>query len=103
MLSFNKRALVVPRVKPRCERLIRAERLRDLGLIDVVHPNDLSPGQISAWLARDEATLPNAKGRVDLNGLACLPGLLAELLLPASTYQGAPGMPPAQLPSLGLD
>ena len=102
LLSFNKRALVVPRVKPRCEQLIRAERLRDLGLIDVVHPNDLSPGRISAWLAQDEATFSDGKGRVDLNGLTCLPGLLAELLLPGSTYRGAPGISPAQPSSLGL-
>src|SRR5207244_5231712 len=34
VLSFEKHALIVPRVKPEPEQWIRAERLRDLGLID---------------------------------------------------------------------
>src|SRR3712207_9415316 len=35
-LSFEKRALIVPRVTPRREQMVRAERLRDRGLIDVL-------------------------------------------------------------------
>src|SRR5262249_17275556 len=35
-LSFRKRALIVPRVAPRREQLIRAERLRDRGLVDLL-------------------------------------------------------------------
>src|SRR6266567_2162023 len=38
VLSFEKPALIVPRVRPRREQLIRAERLRALGLVDVLHP-----------------------------------------------------------------
>ena len=36
VLSFQKQALIVPRVRPRSEQWIRAERLRDLQLIDVI-------------------------------------------------------------------
>jgi predicted glycosyltransferase len=36
VLSFEKRALVVPRTTPRREQLIRAERLHALGLLDWV-------------------------------------------------------------------
>src|SRR5260370_23363039 len=43
VLSFEKPALIVPRVKPRLEQLIRAERLKDLGVIDVLHPDQLTP------------------------------------------------------------
>lgn len=43
VLSFEKRALIVPRVKPRREQWVRAERLRALGLVDVLHPADLTP------------------------------------------------------------
>jgi predicted glycosyltransferase len=37
ILSFDKPALIVPRVKPRLEQAIRAERADELGLIDVLH------------------------------------------------------------------
>ena len=53
ILSFEKRALIVPRVSPRREQLIRAERLRDLGLLDVLHPDQVSPRALTEWLARE--------------------------------------------------
>jgi len=80
ILSFEKRALIVPRVRPQLEQLIRAERLRDLGLLDVLHPDELSPRALSEWLARDLGPLPRARDRIDLNGLTRLPHLLREVL-----------------------
>ena len=80
VLSFAKPALIVPRVRPRCEQLIRAERLRALGLVDVLHPQDLSPGALSAWLARGRTEVRRAREHIDFNGLSRIPRLLAELL-----------------------
>jgi predicted glycosyltransferase len=80
VLSYEKPALVVPRVRPRREQLIRVQRLRDLGLLDLLHPEDLSPCALTQWLARDVPPRPPVRGRIDLNGLANLPLLLAELL-----------------------
>jgi predicted glycosyltransferase len=80
VLSYEKRALVVPRMYPRREQLIRAERLRDLGMLDVLHPEELSPRALTEWMAKDLSARPLARGRLDLNGLANLPSLLAELL-----------------------
>jgi predicted glycosyltransferase len=80
VLAYEKPALVVPRVEPRREQLIRAERLRDLGLLDVLHPADLSPRALTRWLARDQGPPPRARDRIDLNGLETLSPLLAELL-----------------------
>ena len=80
ILSFEKHALIVPRVRPRREQLIRAERLRDLGLLDVLPPDQLSPSALSEWLARDLAALPRVRDRIDLNGLTRLPHLLGEVL-----------------------
>jgi predicted glycosyltransferase len=79
-LSFEKWALIVPRVEPRQEQLIRAERMRGLGLLDLLHPDALCPRALSAWLAQDLGPPPRARERIDLNGLDKLPGLLAELL-----------------------
>jgi predicted glycosyltransferase len=80
VLSFEKRALIVPRVRPRLEQWVRGERLRDLGLIDLLHPDDLSPAVLSCWLADAPTSPPRARHRIDLNGLAQLPRLLESLL-----------------------
>jgi predicted glycosyltransferase len=79
ILSCEKRSLIVPRVQPRQEQLIRAERLRDLGLVDVLHPDDLTSEAITEWLARGGAPPWRVHDRIDLAGLTRLPSLLAEL------------------------
>ncbi len=80
ILSFGKPSLIVPRVMPRREQLIRAERLQALGLIDLVHPAELSPSVLSAWLARVPAPGPPAQDRIDLKGLRRVPRFLEDLL-----------------------
>ena len=80
VLSFEKRALIVPRVSPQPEQLIRAERLRDLGVIDMLHPAQLSPRAITDWLARDLGPPPPSRSRIDFGGLNRIPVMLAELL-----------------------
>ena len=79
-LSLGKRALIVPRVRPRTEQLIRATTLQRLGLVDMLHPDRLSPEALSAWLASDTGPPPVARGRIDMGGLDRLPGFVSELL-----------------------
>jgi predicted glycosyltransferase len=79
VLSFEKRALIVPRVQPRREQLVRAERLAALGLLDLLHPDEINPRTLTQWLAKD-GTAPQIRTRVNLNGLARLPQLLEEVL-----------------------
>jgi predicted glycosyltransferase len=40
ILSFDKPALIVPRVQPREEQLIRARRAAELGLVDMLLPDE---------------------------------------------------------------
>ncbi len=80
ILSFEKHALIVPRVAPEPEQWIRAQRLRELGLVEVLHPDALSPGALSAWLARDLGPPPPIRQRLDLGGLDRIRGLVAGLL-----------------------
>jgi predicted glycosyltransferase len=80
ILSFNKPALIVPRVRPRCEQMIRAERLRDLGLIEMLHPDHLNPNVLTEWLTLDKKLPLQVRERVDLNGLTRLPDLLEEVV-----------------------
>jgi predicted glycosyltransferase len=79
ILAYEKPALIVPRVSPRREQLIRAERLRALGLVDMLHPNELTPDALTRWLASTVVHSPQVRDRVDFNGLACVPRLLEEL------------------------
>ncbi len=82
VLSLGTPALVVPRVVPRREQAIRAERLRTLGLVDVLSADALTPERISDWLASEP--LPRVNGRtVELNGLARVADRLEGLLSPA--------------------
>jgi predicted glycosyltransferase len=80
VLSFEKPALLVPRIAPRCEQLIRTERLRAMGLIDMLHPSKLTPAAISAWLARDVGPYRSAHEQLDFDGIGRLPRLFDELI-----------------------
>ncbi len=53
ILAFGKPALIVPRVSPRKEQLIRAERLQEMGLIDMIHPNILNESYLKRWIEKN--------------------------------------------------
>jgi len=55
-MSFDKRALFVPRTTPREEQLIRATRARELGLCDMLLPEEAA---IPSVLAEKLKALPN--------------------------------------------
>jgi predicted glycosyltransferase len=78
-LCYGKPTLVVPRVKPRTEQLIRAHRFRELGMVDVLHPNETTPRALSQWMADNPVPPRGVRDRVDFKGLTRLPGLLSEV------------------------
>lgn len=53
ILSFDKRALIYPRVQPRKEQLIRAKRAAELGLVGMLHPDQSDDPNIMAQALRD--------------------------------------------------
>lgn len=83
-----KPTLIVPRCKPRTEQLIRAERFKSLGLVDVLHPEVLNPGALTNWLANPKAPKPGALEQVNFNGIKNLPSLLEEALSPQEVSEG---------------
>jgi predicted glycosyltransferase len=70
LLVARKPALIVPRVEPRVEQLIRAQQLADLGLVDMIHPHDLTPrlvrSKVEELLERDPVSAPRVE--VDHSG-----------------------------------
>jgi predicted glycosyltransferase len=67
LLAARKPAVIIPRIEPRVEQLIRAERLASLGLVEMIHPYDLTPhlmrSKVEELLKREPASM----GRVDVD------------------------------------
>jgi predicted glycosyltransferase len=76
ILSARRRAVIVPRVEPRLEQLLRARALERRGLVRVVHPDDLTPTQLQLHIEALLATAASNREDVDLSGLV---GATAEL------------------------
>ncbi|MGW9112115.1 glycosyltransferase family protein [Microbacterium sp. NPDC055683] len=79
-LAADAPLLVVPRLAPRREQLIRAEALVRRGAVDLLLPEELSPGRIAEWTAAAVSRPPRLTSPVDLDGLSRIPALIAELV-----------------------
>ncbi|MCF3642458.1 glycosyltransferase family protein [Rhizobium sp. TRM95111] len=83
ILSFDKPALIVPRVAPREEQLIRAKRASALGLIDMLLPEEAEdPLRFAAALkALPERPRPSqSQSAMRLEGLPHISDLVGQLL-----------------------
>lgn len=83
VLAADRPLLVVPRVTPRAEQLVRARGLHARGALDVCHPDDLDAGALTDWFARTvsgDTTAAAPSPDLDLNGLHRIPALAADLL-----------------------
>jgi predicted glycosyltransferase len=82
VLSFGKKSLLVPRVSPRSEQRIRAERLHKLGLVDVMLPQNLSVAAMQRWMTEDDPTHRWLEPRhlIDFGGVGRLVSLARDVL-----------------------
>lgn len=89
VLSFNKRAVIVPRIKPRKEQFIRASRAEELGLVRMLSPErgELTPLAVArAIKALPSQPKPAKAGAAALlNGLPQVVARVADLL-PGNIY-----------------
>ena len=69
VLSFDKRALIVPRTKPRLEQFIRAERAQELGLVRMLLDDDVREAATMSTAIRTLSQQP-------LPSQTVVPGLL---------------------------
>ncbi len=79
ILSFEKNALIVPRVVPRREQLIRAERLAHHKFLDLMSPDELTPLALTRWLRRKSSSRRGMKARIDLAGLSRVASFVRDL------------------------
>ncbi len=78
-LSQGVRALLIPRVSPRTEQKLRAERLAARGLARMIHPDELSPERLAREI--DEALqAPPPQVKLDLQGLSRASRAITEIL-----------------------
>lgn len=72
--ALGVRTVCVPRIAPRTEQLIRAEAFAKLGLIQIVHPNELNPQslreRISSALKTEPQKLQDARTVLKFDGAA---------------------------------
>ena len=83
ILSFRKKALIVPRVTPRKEQLIRARRLKSKGYLDVLHPEKLDSHSISKWFESNLKPIVNYD--FEMAGLSTISNLFTKLLYEISS------------------
>ncbi len=82
ILSFDKPALIVPRTVPREEQLIRTKRAMELGMVEMLLPEDAEdPIKMSAALkALVDTPKPSERaGIVELNGLTNISQILGDV------------------------
>jgi predicted glycosyltransferase len=83
ILSAQKPAIVVPRIKPSQEQLVRAEKMTRLGLFATLHPDQLTPQHLMQVLLKQlnnrQRTL-SAIQRLDLSASSQITQQVNELL-----------------------
>ncbi len=83
ILSFDKRALIVPRMRPREEQFVRAVRAEELGLVDMLEPhNAQDPARMAAALKSVvNRPLPSTAGANEMmNGLDTIADYVEDLI-----------------------
>ena len=68
VVSFEKPALIVPRVQPRMEQFLRAKSVRRSWVRGNTRPHQLSPAALHDWLQRPVSHCPD-RSKIDLGGL----------------------------------
>ncbi len=80
ILSYRKPAILVPRVSPRKEQWIRAQRLQQLGILDAIHPDELTINSLREWMKKD-LPQPNIHPDViDFSGLDRIARLVSGMV-----------------------
>lgn len=79
VLSYSKRAIVVPRIHPVREQLIRAERMAEFKLFQTIHPHVLTPGNLMKLVVSQlDNNIPHLPPVTHLN-LNALPEIEREI------------------------
>lgn len=81
ILALKKRTVVVPRITPSQEQLIRAERFMRNGLIRAIHPDHLQPKTLMQAVIAQLEDRATSSIELDFNGLPNIADQLLNLLV----------------------
>lgn len=98
VLSLGVRSLLVPRVRPRSEQRIRAERLAARGIVRMLLPEDLTPERLALEIKNSLASQP-PRVTLDLNGLSRASRAILGLLESGTVLQAASKWLPLHVPA----
>jgi len=82
ILQLRKKALVIPRLGPSAEQVMRARLFEKRGLIDVIYPRELSPNRLADRMLIDfeRRDYPVYDQTIELDGAAKVAAHLTQLL-----------------------
>jgi predicted glycosyltransferase len=82
VLSLGKRTIAIPRIKPASEQLMRAEKMSKLGLLAMIHPEEVTPENLmNLLLTKLDKTISCAVAPgLDLGGLPRISHYISHLL-----------------------
>jgi predicted glycosyltransferase len=83
ILAYRKKAVIIPRVHPVKEQYLRAKRLAELGLVSMIHPEELTPAKLQRAIekaAKQDTSLHNLEAKIDLRGLEMVEKMAKEVL-----------------------
>lgn len=84
VLAYRKKAVIIPRVKPVKEQYIRAKRLAALGVVNMIHPDELTPLTMQRAIektAKQNQMLAGLETKINLNGLQTVEQLTRAALM----------------------
>lgn len=93
ILSFDKPALIVPRTVPREEQLIRTKRAAELGMVDMILPEDADDPQKMAMALQALPDRPKPSERdsdFELDGLTNVAEILGDIVRTQRAQQVLP-------------
>lgn len=82
ILTYRPPALIVPRVRPRLEQLVRAEALAKRGFVRMLHPAELTAERLTVEVRRLLKAPRRAASALSLDGLDGFAAAVGELVAP---------------------
>ena len=98
VLQKRKKAIVIPRIKPGREQLIRAQSMAKAGLIETIHPEELNPDLLVKIIFNNLAVTQSSTGRVnnlEFSGLPQVAKHLTRLLFNTCNIERTLSLQPA--------
>jgi len=100
ILSLGKRVVVVPRIRPSQEQLIRATRFQQKGWVTMLHPEEMTARSLLQTVLKQFSIPPFYPNDINFNGLSCISHYLSALV--SSDLSGMNFSLSASSPSLCL-